>query len=552
MNKKKLLIYAGIFLLATANVFAGSNDKGIEYFRAELYDAAKIFFLQQTNQSAVEKAENYYYLGQTYNQLNQSDSASYYYRKAIETSPEYPFGYIGEGKMELKKGNTKVAEDLFKKANNYAKKDASIQTTIAEVYVDAGDYNNATIALDRARRVNSKYSGIYIAEGDMLMKKGDIGGACARYDNAIHFDKHDKLAYLKLAQVYKDVNVNVALEYLDKLKAIDPNYIPAYAVIGDINRERGKYQDALNAYEKFISIPGVSTAQHEYYAQLLYFDNQFDKAEEKIKSILVNDPNNLVMKRIEAYNSFRQENYTLGLEQMKTFLKIMPQERHIYQDYTTLAQLALKEKDNKASLDAFQKAIDLDPERAQGDDLYKQMATIASNARMFNETIALYEKYFTVAEAPDALDYYNYGQAYYALASSLVSSGLDSEAKLKDFVQKGDKSYVEVISKRPNSHLGYMGRANIHSLLDIFDLNNGRTMQGYAKPFFENALKVMMENNTEGARNRDIVTVYDYFVSYYAAITDIPNVTEYSKMILQLDPNNAKAKATLDLLKVKY
>ena len=314
MIKQKLLIYAGVFLLAAANAFAGSNDKGIEYFRAELYDAAKIFFLQQSNQSAADKAENYYYLGQTYYKLNQSDSASYYFRKAIETFPEYPFGYIGEGKMELMKGNTKAADDLFKKANSYAKKDASVQTTIAEVYIDAEDYNNATIALDRARRVNSKYSGIYVAEGDMLFKQGKIGDACGRYDIAINFDKNDKVAYLKIAQVYKDINPKTALEYLDKLVAIDPNYIPAYAILGYINREIGydnrenkSFLDALDAYEKFIAIPGVPMAEHESYAQLLYLTGQFEKANEKGLSKIRNKFTREEV-RDEGYDSYKESN----------------------------------------------------------------------------------------------------------------------------------------------------------------------------------------------------------------------------------------------------
>ena len=553
MIKQKLLIYAGVFLLAAANAFAGSNDKGIEYFRAELYDAAKIFFLQQSNQSAADKAENYYYLGQTYYKLNQSDSASYYFRKAIETFPEYPFGYIGEGKMELMKGNTKAADDLFKKANSYAKKDASVQTTIAEVYIDAEDYNNATIALDRARRVNSKYSGIYVAEGDMLFKQGKIGDACGRYDIAINFDKNDKVAYLKIAQVYKGVNINTALEYLQRLTAIDPNYIPAYAVIGDISREDRRYLDALTAYEKFIAIPGVPMAQHESYAQLLYFTDQFDKAEEKIKVILANDPNNLVMKRIEAYNSFRQENYTLGLEQMKNFLKVMPVERHIYQDYTTLAQLSLKEKDYQASLDAFQKAIDLDPERAKGDDLYKQMATVASGARMYSDAIRLYEKYFTIEESPASLDYFNYGRTCYTAANSYVNGDdTSSESIFNELIQKGEKAFSTVVERLPEQYLGYLWRANINTLKDAYDAARSRPFQGYAKTYFDEALNIMLSNNTDGTRNNDIVTAYRYLVSYYYNLNDLPNVIEYSKRILQIAPNDENSKSVLDQLKVKY
>ena len=560
MNRRKLLILAGIFLLALTNVFADNNEKGIEYYRANLYGAAKIFFLQQTNQSASQQAENYYYLGQTYYQLNQEDSASYYYRKAIELFPEYPFGYIGEGMLQLKQGNAKAADDLFKKANNFAKKDPSVQTTIAEVYAHAGDYTNAKAALDKARKINSKYSGIYAVEGDILMKQGKTGEACGRYENAILFNKTDKAAYLKLAEVYKGINTSVAIQYLNKLVALDPNYIPAYAVYGDIYREEGRYKDALDAYEKFIAIPGVPLLQHERYAQLLFFSNQYEKATDQIKYVISNDPDNLVMKRLEAYNSHRLGNNSLGLEQMNRFLAVMPKDRHIFQDYMTLGQLLVKEKQSTQALEAFQKAIDLDPTKVE---IYKEMATAAVNSNLYPKAIEYYERYLSLEPTADAMDYFTYAQACYSAAVYYVDpvnmasvSTPDQvaayEAAFKNYVQKGDNAFVEVAKRRPASHYGYMGRANINALRDKYDGDKTGKVAGYAKPLYEEALTVMLNNNADGARNRDIITVYRYLVSYYASVNDTANIIEYSKKILNIDPNDESAQKTLQLLKAKY
>ena len=562
-SRKKLLILAGFSFLALVNLFAANNEKGIEYYRAELFEAAKIFFLQQTNQSPVEQAENYYYLGQIYYELNQADSALFYYRKSIEVLPTFPFGYIGEGRLELKKKNTKVAEELFKKANNYAKKDPSVQTTIAEAYLDLGDYNNVIIALDKARKVNNKYSGIYVVEGDMMMAQGKIGDACGRYENAILFNSTDKVAYLKLAQVYRGINTDVALSNLDRLIAVDPNYIPAYAIIGDIYRDKGIYRRALDAYEKIIRIPGVPLVHRERYAQLLYFDGQYPKALDEIKYVISQDPNNLVMKRLEAYNSFRMENYELGFEQINKFLEIMPEERHIYQDYATLAQLATNLEKPEIALKAFNKTVEIDSEKAAEDEVYKKMATIAYNARMYREAVAYYEKYFEKATSPDALDFYYFGQTNYNAAVYYVTpenmpSGATSEAEatfentLKNYVKKGDAAYVEVTKRRPNMHIGHVGRAKMNQLLDLYYLNKTGKIEGHAKPLYEEALAFMLANNDDGSKNADIVAAYDYLVSYYGVLNDIPSIIEYSKKIIDIDPNNARARETLTLLKVKY
>ena len=561
MNRKKVFSLIGLsIILSTASIFAANNEKGIEYYRAELYEAAKIFFLQQSNQSVREKAENNYYLGETYYQIGQKDSAFYYYEKAIEIDPEYPFGYIGEGKLELNKKNPKGAEDLFKKANGFAKKNPSVQTTIAEVYVEIGDYDNAKIAIDKARKVNSKYSGIYLVEGDMLMKQGKTGDACARYENAILFNNSDKVAYLKLAQIYKTINVSVALQYLDKLVALDPNYIPAYAIIGDINREKGMYKKALDAYEKFIAIEGVPLLQHERYAQLLYFTEQYQEALDQIKYVLLQDPNNLVMKRLEAYNSFRLENYTLSLEQMNRFLEAMPVERHIYQDYTTLARVLLKEKQAKQALDAFQKAVAIDSTKT---DTYKEMASTALSAALYPEAINYYEKYFEVGSGLESMDYYFYGQAnhmaasYYIVPENMASATTPEavvayETDFKNYIQKGDSAFEEVTKRVPASHIGYLWRGNINALRDKYEGDKTGKVEGHAKPYFEEALTIMLAKNENGARNREIIEVYRYFASYYYSIEDTASVIEYNKKILEINPNDELAKKTLTLLKVKY
>ena len=559
MNRTKLLISAGFFFLAATSMFAGNNEKGIEYYRAALYDAAKIFFLVQTNQTPAEQAENYYYLGQTYYQLNQVDSSAYYYQKAIDAFPEYPFGYVGAGKVLLKKGDARAADELFKKANGLAKKDPSVQTTIAEVYVNAGDYNNAQIALEKARKINNKYSGIYLVEGDMLMKQGKVGDACARYDNAILFNTSDKVSYLKLAQVYKDINSAEAIKYLDKLVALDPNYIPAYAVYGDIYREEGKYKAALDAYEKFIAIPGVPMLQQERYAQLLFFTDQYSKALEQFQYILSKDPNNLVIKRLDAYNNFRLENYAAGLEQIRQLIRDMPKERHIYQDYLYLGKLALKEKQPVEAMDAFQKAIEMDSTKAE---IYKETASAAFNAGLYPEAVKYYEKYLSVDNTTEAADYYNYGNAcsaaaaYYINPSNMNSVSPDAlpayEAAFRNYVQKGDNAYAEVMKRKPDLPYGYMGRANINALLDNYDGARNKTVVGYAKPLYEQALTFLVNNNDNGARNKDILTSYRYLISYYATLKDNASIIEYSKKILDIDPNDDAARKTLELLKAKY
>ena len=561
MNKmKKGLTLAGAIFFCITGVFASSNEKGIDLYRAELYEAAKIFFTQQTNQSQTEQAENYYYLGRTYFRLQQNDSAAYFYNKATEVAPNYPFGYIGQGMIALTVNDTKTADALFKKATGLAKKDPSVQTDVAEVYIAVKMYPQAEDALDRARKIDKKYSGIYVAEGDMLMQQDKVGDACGRYENAINFDKTDKVAYLNIARVYKTINAEQALNYLNRLIAIDPNYIPAYAELGDIHREDGMYALALDAYKKFISIPGVPVLQHERYAQLLYFTDQYTESLERIDYVLAQNPSNAVMLRLKGYNNFKLENYELAIEQLNSFIQNNPVESIIYLDYIMLGRAQLKMKQATEAIATLLKAAEKDSTKSE---VYKELSAAYELEGNYPEAVKMYEKYFEVESTPVVFDFFNYGQANYYAASKYITPEVlkaaltpeqqaANDADLKSYIDKGNGAYNEVISRSPESFLGYLWRARLNSFLDAVEQARTEKMSGIAKPYYEEAVQIMLERNEGGARDKDIVEAYRYLASYYMVLDDKANAGEYYKKILAIDPANEGAKQALDYMKIKY
>ena len=561
MNNKKWISLAIVAGFTVAGTVAGNNERGIDLYRAELYDAAKSFFLQQQNQSPQEQAENYYYLGQTYYALQEGDSAAYYYAKAKGADAAYPFGYVGEGKLALLKGDTKAADASFKTAIGLAKKDPSVQTTIAEAYVDANKFPQAEDALSKAEKINKNYSGIYMAKGNMAMKEGKREQAYGWYEQAIYFNANDKVAYLKLAEAYKGANPQVALDYLNRLIKIDPDYIPAYALIGDINYNIGMYYQALDAYEKFISIEGVPLLQHERYAYLLYFTDQYDKSLQKIDYLLKYNPTNPVLHRIQAYNNFKLGNMALVIRGIEESFKHNPEDKHQSMDYIIYGQALVKENQAELAIPVLQKAIALDPAKAE---IYKELASVYEGLKDYPEAINAYEKYFESAENASATDYFNYGTVLYTAANKYIGedylgSSISPEQKqidnvvFDDYIKKGNAAYSEVVSRLPESHLGYLWRANLNFLVDVKEREGIYSpFKGVAIPYYEEALKVMLENNADGRRNNDIMDAYDYFASYYLLRDDKVNAGEYYKKILGIDPTNAKAINVLKQLKIKY
>ncbi len=551
MNWKKIPAVAAIAFFCIASVFAAGNGKGIEYYRAELYDAAKIYFNQHLNQNqGTDLAESYYYIGECYAATEKLDSAAYFYQKAIQTDPEYPYAYIGEGKLALKNNNANQANDLFKKAIGFAKKDPAIHTSVAEAYIDVKQYDKAEEVLDKARSVKKNYSGIYVAEGDMLMSQGKSGDACARYENAILFDANDKVAYLKEARVYKTINPDLALDILNRLLAVDPEYIPAYAELGDTYYKKNNYIKAIEAYNKFITIPGVPTKQQINYASLLYFTKDYVNSLLEINKVLVKEPQNFVMRRLQFYNNYELERYPLGLEQAEKFIQAGPQDDLIAQDYIYYGRLLDKNQNSKGAIEAYNKALSIDPAKT---DISKDLAVAYEKEENYANAVIFYKKFIETDKNATLMDVFNFGRTCYNAGNQGIVTKDVLAPKTKEqlaadsllrrgYLLQADSVFAQVVERSPETYLGYFWRARTNASLDP------ETSLGLAKPFYEQCATKLEASPESTSRNRNLIECYRYLGYYYYLQKDNATCKMYFQKVLALDPENETAKQILDAI----
>jgi len=519
MNWKKIPIIAGSVFFSVASIFAANNDRGIEFFRAELFDAAKIYLKNQTeNLQAADLAEAFYFIGESFLATNQLDSAAYFFQKAIQTDSDYPYGHIGEGKLALRNNNAKLADDLFKKALNLAKKEPAVPVAIAEAYIEVKQYAKVEEFLDRAKKINKRFSGIYVAEGDMMMSKGDIGGATGRYEMAVQFNPDDKIAYLKNARVYKVTNSKVALEVLNNLLAIDSEYIPAFAELGDVYYKIN-HAKAIEAYRKFIEIPGVPVQQLFNYASLLYFTKEYTKSLELVNQVLDREPDNFVMRRLQFYISFELGNIELGLKQAKKFLQTAPEKDLMSQDFVYYGRLLNQSGNLQATIDAFNKALSMDPAKT---DIFKDLALAYEKQEDYSNSIIFYKKFVENDKSATLMDVFNYGRVAYNTGNQeIVTKGTPEEIAANEITRRNylllaDSAFAQVATGLPDNYTGYFWRARTNFVLDP------ETTLGLAKPFYEQAAAIL-ETMPEGtSRNRDLIESYRYLLFYHYSRENFP------------------------------
>ncbi len=525
VNIKKIL-GIGIFSLYMTFSWASPAEKGIEFNQVRMYESAKIYLLQAIKSGSVAP-ETFYYLGDTYLMLNKVDSASYYFKKSLEVNPEYTLAMVGDGKKALKENKLALAKEIFAQAIKKDKKNAEVYTAIAAAYIEYGHYEDAIPMYEKARDVKKNYSDSFVVEGDMFTKRGNAGDAIAKYEQAIYFDSNNKQAYLKEARVYKNINTTMSLEILDKLTAVDVDYVPAYIEYADIYYT-SNFKKALEAYEKFIHIPGIPVKEVEKYATVLYFSKEYLKSLEQVKIALKVNPSNFVMKRIEMYNNYELENNSIALALGEKFFASKGEKNeYIGQDYITYGRLLQRNKQDLEAIPYLEKALTLDTTNVE---LYKEISSAYEKTEQYSKSIEYFQKYMTTVGTPKTSDFYNFGRSYYQAGTQM---GIKGDTILqKEYLGKAVEMFHEVTIQNADSYLGFLWEARALASLDP------ELKQGLAKPAYEQTLSKLLASNENGKRSKDITECYMYLGNYYYLNNDKKGALEYFNKALELNPDN--------------
>ena len=254
----KISILSLVLMAGATSLFADNNDKGIDYYKAGMYSYAKKALFENIQSGKTDKAEAYYYLGEIYAAENMKDSAAYCYKQGLVADPEYVFNTIGEIKLDLA-ATPDVDKVLAGFTTGKNKKNPAIFVAIARAYMtDPARKAKVEEYLAKAKEVGPKSPDVYILEGDLLAADKKIGDAASSYEQAIYFDDQCKEAYLKYARIYARMNPQLAIDMLNKLIALDPEYTIAYRDLASVYYENNQFKSAADAYSKYIT-PETST-----------------------------------------------------------------------------------------------------------------------------------------------------------------------------------------------------------------------------------------------------------------------------------------------------
>lgn len=544
-----LLFSAVLFLnLTSLQAYTGS---GMAYYNAGFPEVAKPLLLQELNSDTLKIAENCFYLGSIYFGENQPDSALYFFNKGLTTNPSFVLNAIGLDMLKLKSAPDAAGLDidnLLKAKNNKKNVDAYIAASRA--YLGNGIFDKALIYQDKAKKVKSKYAGVYVLLGDIELAKGNTGAACSNYELAIYFDDTNKEAYIKYARAYRNVNSALAIDMLNKLKAKDPSFLLVDKELADIYYATNDFGKAAQLYENYLKSGNSNVQDLTKYAMTLFLNKDFEKSLEVANLGLQKAPRNPAFNRLNMWINVDLKNYDLALKAADNFFNKTDKPGFTYLDYRYYGQALKETKQYDLAIVQFQKAFKMDSTKTE---LLKDISDMYSQTEDYNNAITYYTKYLhsLSPEKQNADELMPLGKLYYSLGTSklpvLVEKNDSSKIKAdtilaksnfellkKTALLKADSVFAKVAALDSTDYRGNFYRARTNSVLDP------ETTLGLADPFYKATAK-LVEAKQDPRYNPVLVECYSYIGYYLLLKGDNELSLSYWKKILAIDPNNATA-----------
>lgn len=550
------LLFAGS--CALSSMAQGYKD-GIEYYKADRVAQAEELLLRNLNNADTDKAASYYYLGlisiDRYNhnlRQNKPDAnlltkAKQYFNDGLSANPDYPFNYIGLGQLDLMKGDSKAAEDNFKKAEKLGDKDAGVLAGIARAYynVDPNLYAKqmnkyresakklvTNRVLSKKREFKENDADYYILEGDILFNSanGDskiVGDACNMYEQAIGIDPSTGEGYVKYADTYFTIKRNdFAISKLEEMIAKNPNSALGQRELAEKLYEDGQVARAVQEYAKLIQNPNHFDSDETRYLSLIYFVNDYDKGYNEATKMLSKNPDNFTARRFQyIFSNLGGKDNSIQLAE-ELLKRKSDKNSFATGDYSMIASDLIKNGKTDEALAVLQMGMKDYPNEPS---ILKGAADTYRAAEMYDKAADAYAAYIDAQKkktgSVSPIDLWNLStMGFYAGAKATEPADID---KYWAISVKAAQDAIDQLA--PESQ--YMAAKRIGDIAR-YSKNEADAIAAYEK-----AIKMMEDANVtdDAAAAKDM---YRYLTVTYYQNKDNANAKKYFDKYVSLEPND--------------
>jgi tetratricopeptide (TPR) repeat protein len=424
------------------------------------------------------------------------------------------------------------------------KKDVNALVSIGKAYLAVKDYANAKLYAQQAADLVSNKKAQptatpFVLLGNIAVSEDDGGTAAQQFQQAMYFDPKNPDGYRRYAQIMSKTDPNGAVQTLEDLRAQRPDY-PVDLIAAEIYSNAGKMSKAIEYYDK-VQLSQMKDYQISDYATNLFLSKNYDKSLQVATEGHNMFPRNASFNRLMMFNYTDKKEYEKALEAADKLFNASDSLKTSVYDYTYHSK-ALK------SAGKYQEAI------AAYQNLQGQKDCDATTSMEADKSISdCYKSLSDYAKAGEYLDKYLKAQTQKSfsvdelLAQLYVDQLADDNSTKEDkqaAYDKADALYKALGEKYPdNAAYVAMKRARMPFSLAMPQMEQLKL----AGPHFATLGDILYAKSDRSAGETKMLgDAYNTLIAYYVhAVNDMDKAKEIASKLIELDPENANAKAIL-------
>ena len=526
--------------------FAQTHSDGLAAMQLEKWDKAISVYSALTKQDPTDQVA-WLTLGSAYIAKGDNAKAKGTFDAAFTAKAEGPLAMIANGRVLLLQGKMLEADEIFKKAKKYGKKDITVRRLIGDSYVFGGPEAprerlvRAETELKEAMEVSSKDFATLMSIAYCYKEIPNGGLAAQHYEYAASLEPKNPLPLFMLAKVYRTAKLgDKFLHYVDKAIALKPDYSDALRAKAEFLYFDKKWEAATEAAKALVNNAAEVTIEDEMLlANLLYITKDCVGCSALVEKILKKDPSRNYLRRLQAYCDFDNGKFPEGLRILEDFFKQVAPDKILASDYEYLAKLQIKSgRDTAEAIQNYRKTIELDSSKWP---LHEDIAQLYYKSKDYCNAAVAYQAYIdSLTETQEIVN------ASLYLGISHYFCTLDS----LHFV-KAEKAFARITELVPTAGSGWAWRAKAMSKLEPDIASNPEDTLllaefGKAKPYFEKFIEIGEKDPVKN--KKDLIAAYGYLSYFYFLNKDDAKTREHLANLFRHDPENETGKGIQQFL----
>lgn len=445
------------------------------------------------------------------------------------------------------KSKSPDANDQIEDIAKEYKKDAMATAGIAKAYLAAKDHDNAQLYADKALALVTKKGtpeekgNVYVLLGNIAVAKDDGGKAAEWFQQAIYADPKSPDGYRRYAQIMSKTDPTGAVQTLENLRAQRPDY-PVDLIAAEIYSSSGKMKQAIEYYNK-VKLDDMKDYQISDFATNLFLSQDYNKSLEVANYGHQKWPRNASMNRLILFNEASNKNYDAALAAGDALFNASDSAKITAFDYNYYAMAQKGAEKYEDAIKTYEKIQQL-----EGIDA----GTVTEKNKDISDC---YKKLSNYAKAGEYLDKYLKAQSQqtFSLDETLATLYADelmdektTPERKEEAYKMADEAYAKLAEKYPtNAAYIAIKRSKLPFSLNLDDMGKLKM----AAPHYITLAGILEAQQDRSAGETKILTnAYNAICAYYVHIADdLESAKQYANKLLQLDPENANAKAIVSL-----